>query len=197
MISRRRLITAMIGAFLMSVAVRADMVPIGRCDTGHRQDSSVCVQSEIPSANRSFLSDSPVLGDFDVRTVQFQPEINAHGERPAQAPPLIELAGGPSSVSLCLYALMSLGLCSAPHWIKKLHLGHLPEWYHDGGPFQIGHSFAATPESLCALQACYFNPPSDTAEDFLPQHRQRTIISLWRKSQFTPEAIASRGPPLS
>ena len=195
MLSWRRLISLIVGALLMSVAVRADMVPVYQLGAERQQARSVCAQTEAQSASLSGLSDSPILGDFDLGTLQLQPEIGADIEQPAQAPPSIELSGGPDSASLCLYALMGLGLCSAPHWIKKLSLGHLPEWYHDGGPFQIGHSFAATPDSLCTLQVCHLVPPDETAEDFLPLYRQRTVISCWRKSQFTPETIASRGPP--
>ena len=104
---------------------------------------------------------------------------------------------GRQLVSRCLYALMGLGLCSSVHWVKKINLGHIPEWYHEGGPLQIGHSHAATPESLCSLQVCFLAPQDDRAEDSLPQYHLGTIVSLWRKSQFTSSVIASRGPPLS
>jgi len=195
MICRRRLITAIIGAFLVSVVVRAEMVPICHFDIEHRQDSSVCVQSENPPTNQSGLYGCSILDDFGLKDVQIEVETDVDAEPPAQTPPMIELTGGPCSASLCLYALMGLGLCSAPHWIKRLSFSHIPEWYHDGGPFQIGHSFAATPESLCTLQVCNLEPPDDTAEDFLPQYRLKTIVSSWRKTQFTPDVIASRGPP--
>ena len=197
MLCRRRLIQGIIGTLFFAGVVRADMVSDYQLDAERQQDLSVCGQSEVQPANLYSLYDSPIFGDFDLGTIQLQPEIDGDIEQPAQAPYTIELSGGTSSVNLCLYALMSLGLSSAPHWIKRLSLGHLPEWYHDGGPFQIGHSFATTPESLCALQVCYLVPPDETAEDSIPQHRQRTVISLWRKSQFTLDVIASRGPPPS
>ena len=196
MICRRRLITAIFGAFLVSVVARAEMVPICHFDAEYRQDSSVGVQSENPLTNQSGLYGCSILDDFGLKDVQIEVETDIDVEPPTQTQPMMELAGGLSSINLCLCALMSLGLCSAPHWIKKLHLGHLPEWYHDGAPFQIGHSFAATPESLCTLHVCDFNPPNnDSVDDFLPQFRRREVISLWRESQFTPDSIASRGPP--
>lgn len=194
MIRRRRLITTIIGILLLAGCVRADMVPIG-----HQSSQQVCNvddSTEIQLANGAGLYDRSILDDLNLGTPELQLETKTDNLQPVRTARSIELSGGPDSVSLCLYALMGLGLCSAPHWIKRLHFGHLPEWYHDGAPFQIGHSFAATPESLCSLQICYFDPPNETAEDFLPQYRQRDVISLWRKSQYTPDAIASRGPPL-
>lgn len=192
---RRSLIFAVIGVLLSSVAVYADMAPMSRFNNEHQKDVSACLPSDTPSTNQSGQYSRSILDDFGLGTIELEADAKIETEPPVQTQRTIELTGGPSSVSLCLYALMSLSLCSAPHWIRKLHFGHLPEWYHDGGPFQIGHSFAATPESLCTLQVYYFNPSSHLAEDFLPQYRQRDVISLWRESQFTPDAIASRGPP--
>ena len=197
MICRRRLITATIGILLLAGFVRADMVSICHRTPEQQPVRSVYDSSEARLTNLADSYNPSILDDFALRTIPFPTEAAADIEGPVQVPhTTIELTGGPCSASLCLYALMGLGLCSAPHWIKRLSFGHIPEWYHDGGPFQIGHSFAATPESLCTLQVCNLEPPNDTAEDFVPQYRQRTIVSLWRKTQFTPDVLVSRGPPL-
>jgi hypothetical protein len=87
-------------------------------------------------------------------------------------------------------------LCSSAHWVKRLSFGFVPEWYHNGGPFQIGHSYAVTPESLCPVQVCCFIQPFCTEDNHLPQYFLKTVTSLWRKSQFTPCVLASRGPPV-
>ena len=196
MICRRRLITATIGILLLAGFVRADMVSVCHRIPEQQPVRSVCGSSEARLTTLAGLYDKSILDDFALRAIPFPTDAATDIEQPAQVPhTTIELTGGPCSASLCLYALMGLGLCSAPHWIKRLYLGHIPEWYHDGGPFQIGHSFAATPESLCTLQVCDLEPPNETAEFLIPRYRLRTIISCWRKSQFTPDVIASRGPP--
>ena len=41
------------------------------------------------------------------------------------------------SLSLCLSALLGLGLCSFAHCVKKSSFGFILEWYRNGGPFQI------------------------------------------------------------
>jgi hypothetical protein len=54
----------------------------------------------------------------------------------------VELPSGPDSTGLFLSALGSLGFWQLGRSSKKLHLAHLPEWYHAEGPQQIGHAFA-------------------------------------------------------
>ncbi|MFC1634011.1 hypothetical protein ACFL5Z_04155 [Planctomycetota bacterium] len=202
MVSRKRLIAGFISVLCMIGTVRADMVTVGNLDAERPMSSftpGVPTQTQAQRTNLSSLHDNSVIVDFHLNTVQFLYEDGAEiGQHPSQTPQfLIDLTGGPGSASLCLYALMGMGLCSAPHWIKKLHVGHIPEWYHDGAPFQIGHSFAVSPETLYPVPVYCFMQPDDTVEELIPQYRQRAVISLWRKSQFTPDVIASRGPPLS
>lgn len=60
--------------------------------------------------------------------------------------------------------------------VKRLHFGRLPEWYRHGGPARLGRSRAI-------------------ARDCLPPYDRGILASLWRKVQFTPTALASRGPP--
>ena len=193
---RRKQILGLIVALLVAGAARADMVLVSERDSERRPLRHACAQMEFQHADSSGLYDSSVAVDLGFGPVQFLPQVSVdYVGQTSQAPYAMELTGRPDSSSLCLYALMSLGLCSAPHWVRRLSLGFTQEWYHEGGPFQIGHSHAVTPESLCSLQVCFLAPPDDPAEHLTPQHRFRTILSLWRKSQFTPTVLAPRGPP--
>ena len=195
MIGRGRLILVFIGTSIFASGAYADMVPVLKLKAEYQQSLGVSGRREVQHTNLSSPYDDPFVFDLNLGTIQLQPEARADIGQPSQMPHTINLTGGPGSVSLCLYALMGLGLCSAPHWMKRLSLSHIPEWYHDGGPFQIGHSFAVPPESLCPVPVYCFVQPDDRAERFIPQYRLRTVVSLWRKSQFTPDVIASRGPP--
>lgn len=58
---------------------------------------------------------------------------------------VIELPPAPSSLSLFMSAMITLGSWQLVRSAKDLSLGHLPEWYHSGGPVQVGH---ATPFDL-------------------------------------------------
>ncbi|OHB74368.1 MAG: hypothetical protein A2Z25_23280 [Planctomycetes bacterium RBG_16_55_9] len=209
--ARRRQILGVIGVLIVAGMARADMTPISELHGGqvrHADGGQVQVQpasSKAESRQTDVSGRYDSSGDFATSCVELEFDPLACPTRtdmadvaqPSPTPPVMELTGGPDSCSLCLYALMGVGLCCAPHWVKRLSSGHihLPEWYHDGGPFQIGHSHAATPDSLCTLQLCLLEPPDGPAEDSQLLYRLGTIHALWRKSQFTPAALASRGPP--
>ncbi len=195
MINGRRVIAAILGGLLITAAVSADMVTAPELDVGRGPSAAVCSSSSLLCTNSLSLFNSPGVADLGVWPVQVLPEKNSDAEQANQSQHPQALTDGTSSLSLCLSALMGLGLCGSIHWVKKLSFGFIPEWYHDGGPFQIGHSHAVSPNILCLVPVYCFVQPVCTAEDSLPQYRIRTIVSLWRKSQFTPAVLRSRSPP--
>jgi len=195
MIDGRKLITVVIGGLVATAAAYADMVPVSRLDAGRRQSPYVCGRTDIQYTNLSSPSNFPSVGHLDLWSVEFLPEANAVLSQTSEIQHPLSLTNGPGSLNLCLSALIGLGLCSSAHWVKRLSFGFVPEWYHNGGPFQIGHSFAVTPESLCPVPVCCFVQPVCTVEDSLPQYRLGTVVSRWRKSQFTPTVLVPRGPP--
>ncbi|MBA7615625.1 hypothetical protein ES703_22909 [subsurface metagenome] len=198
MTDRRKLLIALIAVLVVTAAVRADMSPVSRLDAGRRQLPHISGRADvqyIQYTNLSSPSIFPSVADLDSWSVEFLPEANPDvGQTSDMQNPQI-LTDGTGSFNLCLSALIGLGLCSSTHWVKKLSFGFVPEWYHNGGPFQIGHSYAVTPESLCPVPACCFVQPACTVEDSLPQYRLGTVTSFWRESQFTPVVLAPRGPP--
>jgi hypothetical protein len=194
MISRRRVITAFIGVLVVTSAVYADMVTVS--PIGRGQLARVCVRTDLRHTHLSSPSNFPSVAASDSWSVEFLPEANQDIGQNSDMQNTHILTDGTGSFSLCLYALMGLGLCSSAHWVKGLSFGSIPEWYHNGGPFQIGHTYAVTPESLCPAPACSFIQPVFTVEDSLPQYRLGIVTSLRRKSQFTPVVLAPRGPPI-
>ncbi len=195
MIDCRKLIAVVIGGLVVTAAAYAGMVPVSRLDAGRRQLPHVCGQTDLRYTNLSSPSNFPSVGHLDSWSVEFLPEASTDVSQTSEIQHPLSLTNGQGSLNLCLSALIGLGLCSSAHWVKRLSFGFVPEWYHDGGPFQIGHSFAVTPESLCPVPVCCFIQPVCTVEDSLPQYRLGTVVSLWRKSQFTPTVLAPRGPP--
>ncbi len=197
MINGRRIISAVICGLIVTAAVHADMMSVVQQDAGRRQLQSVCVQANLHNKNLSESYDFPNVADLDPWSVGFLPQANTDIEQASEIQHLQSLTNGPDSLNLCLSALIGLGLCSSANFVKKLSFSFDPEWYHNGGPFQIGHSFAVTPESLCPAPAyCFIQPvPVCTVENSLPQYHLGTVTSLWRKSQFTPTVLVPRGPP--
>jgi hypothetical protein len=174
---------------------RADMMPVSPAGVECRQRQDVHTTDQARTAEPSSPFDYTSMMYPDVGTIQFAPTAGDNFSQTSETQPPAILTDGQSSLSLCLSALVGLGLCSSAHCLKKLHLAHIPEWYHPGGPSQIGHSLAVNPDSVCPMPAYCFVQPTHAAEDLMPQYRSGTIRSLWRKSQFTPDVIASRGPP--
>ena len=197
MINGRRIISAVICGLIVAAVVHADMVSVSQQDTGRSPLPSVCNQVEIPRSNFSISYNFNNVANLDSWSIGFLPQENTNITQTPEIQHLQSFTNGPGSLNLCLSALIGLGLCSSAHFVKKLSFSFIPEWYHNGGPSQIGHSYAVTPESLCSSPVYCFVQPVCTVEDSFIQYRLRTIVSIWRKSQFTPSVIASRGPPLT
>jgi hypothetical protein len=190
----RKLLVAIIGALVVTTAVHADMMPMSKSDAECRQVPFVSGATDLHYANLSGRCNGLTVADAGLWSVQLLPQANADfGHTSVQHPQIS--ADGAGNLGLCLYALIGLGLCRSAPYVKRLSFGFVPEWFHDGGPFQIGHSFAVSPESLCPAPACCFIQPVCTEQPLISQYRLRTIVSLWRKSQFTPLVLASRAPP--
>ena len=195
MINRRKLLIAVGLGLLVTTGVYADMTPVSQSDDKRVQSSNACRLAELQYTNLSSPYNPPSVTELDLWSVEFLPEAKDDVSQTAEIQHLQILTNGQGSLNLCLSALIGLGLCSSAHWVKRLSFGFVPEWYHNGGPFQIGHSYAVTPESLCPAPAFCFIQPVCTVEDSLPQYRLGTVTSLWRKSQFTPTILVPRGPP--
>ncbi len=197
MIAGRKLIIAVLGGLVLSVSVHADMTPVASLDSPSRP--SVQTDEPADSRNNSGIASSLAclsVSGLDAAPLAFLPPDEADVE-PAveETPPCPVLTEGVDSFGLCLSALVGLGLCGAGRSVKKTSLGFIPDWYHHGGPYQIGSSQVVGPDCLCAT-AVSFVQPDGLPEDLSEQYHRGTIAPLLRKSQFVPTILASRGPPL-
>lgn len=107
---------------------------------------------------------------------------------------LQQLPPGPGSTSLALTAFLCLGVWHVGRAARHLDWGSVPEWYHPGGPAQIGR---ATPFDINAtsLPLCNLLPPDGgfnrhsflayIGRAFLPCPQLRWSLN----------ATAPRGPP--
>jgi hypothetical protein len=197
-INGRRIILAAICGLVITSVVHADMVSVSKQDTERKQSFSVYIHDQILNSDLSNSYLPTHVADLDSWPAGLLSQTNTKTEENYDIQQLQSFTNGPGSLNLCLSALIGLGLCSSAHFVRKLSFSFAPEWYHNGGPFQIGHSYAISPESLCPIAVCCFvQPTRKMAEDSFTLYRLGTIVSLWRKSQFTPDVIASRGPPLT
>ena len=183
--------------FLISGVVITSSASGGMITKSPENKGIYCSDSGLKHTDTSFISyDLPAAG-LDLWHDKSLPVAPADVQHNTRMLDQQLLTDGVNSLSLGLSALIGLGLLGSTHWVKRLHFGFIPEWFHDGGPFQIGHSYAVVPNCLCSTPAyCFIQPVTLEEDSYQPQlHRQGVIVSLWRKSQFTPDAIASRAPP--
>jgi hypothetical protein len=143
---------------------------------------------------------SPLDGSSDIGVLSLLPvryllERGDEARQVDEIPSVQVLSDRQSSLSLCLYALLGAGLFRSAPLVKKLSFGCIPSWYHDGGPFRIGHSLAISPDCLCAMQVQCLVQPNWGAEGRVPKYHQEAIVSFWRRLQLMSITLASRGPP--
>jgi hypothetical protein len=196
MINRRQAIAAVVLVLALAAGVHADMVSVFSADAVPKPPVQVCgLASDRPVAPYVSLID-PLVADLDLWSVAVLPTADVEPTDETQQPVYLLTHDRQGSLDLCLYALVGLGMCKSAPWIKKLHLGVIPDWYHHGGPAQIGHSLPIGPNCLCSTAVCFVQPDCG-AEDSIPPQRLGTNASLRRTSQSTPAVRASRAPPLA
>ena len=193
--SGRRYILTFIVGLVFTVSVRADMMPVSQENSLSRQSPGSCAGAECQSETLPVIPELGGIAGMNLWSVELLLQADPRIEPAPEMQQIRRLTDGSNSLRLCLSALISLGLCCSAQWVKRLSLGFVPEWYHEGGPFQIGHSHALMPGTLAPAQTCCFVQPFETEDDNLPRYFIKIAMSHWRKSQFTPNVLASRGPP--
>jgi len=175
-----------VGAITAGALGDVSSVPLGPCElttqspaeAGHSQVAATVEDSEQAIAGG--LLDGPV----------------AAGSLPAPSPdrPMRAVIQTPSrsgSASLLLCAFGSMCAWRVTRSARKFHLGAMPEWYHTGGPTQIGQ---ATPVDLdfSALPVQHFDQP---AEQSPPPWRLEYVTESRCRPQWHPVIGAPRAPP--
>ena len=193
MIQWRTVITTLLVAFVTTVGVYADMMPISPSNAVSSPSACPCNH-----ANSEPISGYETTADLGFLSVASFTEGPTTTEPIGPTQPSVQvLTTDRSSLDLCLYTLIGLGLCRSGHWVRRSGLGVVPEWYHTGGPYQIGRSHALEPNTLCPVSVCCFIQPDDMAATPLTPCVTAVTATLRRQSQHTPTALAPRGPPLS
>ncbi len=105
---------------------------------------------------------------------------------------VLQVPPPPSSGSLLLSALASVGAVHLARSARHLHLTKLPHWYHSGCPGQIGHAVALDMQ-FAPVAICRADRPIEPEPPAV--HR----LYRERRSRIIPQTIllpqAPRGPP--
>ena len=111
----------------------------------------------------------------------------------APAEPADQLPPEPASLSLVLAGLGSLGAWQLGRAARTLHFGQVPEWFHTGGPVQIGHTYAANPDCSAVFEICAFDQPVGKHPVL---HRMRCEPPLIFQPQCILTSESPTGPPI-
>ena len=120
------------------------------------------------------------------------PAIDSSMPTEPEAKPTV-LPADMSSVTMFLMGISSLGAWQFVRSAKntKFHLGHMPEWYHTGGPIQVG--------GVAAFDFDYYTPTFCTLDEPAGKqqfsHHSGRNLPARLKGQFLLTVEAPRGPP--
>ncbi len=194
MIATKQIITVTFVALAVTATACANMAAVSPSATAPVA-SPALDRTDLQQTHVLDLSvDWPSAADLDSLPAACLPEAKTEPGDASQAKAPQVLADHQSSLTLCLYVLMGVGLCKTVPSVRKISLGCIPDWYHSGGPVQVGHSHAVEPD-LRPVPALCFVQPQGTMDDLIPEFHRGTLTSLVRASLFTPGLLASRGPP--
>ena len=189
------------GAALADVEVSVDqgtctqafeMLPVGHQPHIHTPACSITCQIDVDRTSLPPINFSDLLSTTDLgqsaNTNYYYPPADT------QAPPsrtVHQLPAGPGGATLFLMGVGCLGAVKLGRSARSLHLQSLPNWYHTGGPIQIG--------GAAALDFDYDTPVFSALDE--PSglqkftHHTRRDLPPRCEDQFLLTVEAPRGPP--
>ncbi len=201
MIKRRSIVPLLIAALAVTGIVRADLAVV--IPTGAAMPSSDLARQGA-GADLALLDALPFAfpayeillpGQFDPLPLDSALEPGMLEGQVCQIPPVSILSDQQDSLVLCLYGLLGFGAFRSLSCVRRFSFTIIPDWYHSGGPVQIGHSLVIAPDCQASTSVCCLVQPDPPSQDHLSDYHSGIIESLWRRSQFTPTTLAARGPP--
>jgi len=107
----------------------------------------------------------PGLSYCDVEETPYQrgamssAESSAPGSATEPRIEVVCMPPAPSSLAMFTSALLALGAYHGARSLPRLHLGHIPDWYHSGAG-QIGHVMPFDLGCGAAMSMCAFDEPA-------------------------------------
>jgi hypothetical protein len=171
--------------------IAAVIAPAVRAD----QNLSTEALSQVSTSVTASSYRSAVLDDlaFESAGFAFVDTSSGAADVSSDGEGVLRMPESPGSSALFLSAMMSLGAWHLIRSSREFHFGSMPEWYHSGGPKQIGH---VTPFNLdfTSLPLCLFDQPIQLRKVSLGW--QQELSDRWSsQSQLSPKG--SRAPPVA
>lgn len=119
----RKIIAVFVGILASAVMADADMMPVSAVDTACLPPVTAASQPDPESTGLSVLFGRPDLADLGSLPVIFPGEVESQADA-TRATPMIR-TDEQDSLSLCLFALLGLGLCKSAV-CQKIVFRHYP-----------------------------------------------------------------------
>jgi hypothetical protein len=193
MIRRREILVALLGELALAAPLLADMMPVLPPNSPRPQQSRAGPIGDPQVEGLSDVLSHHAAGTLSLRLAD-SPDWQDVAAPAGEDLRLQILADRQSSLALCLYGLLGFGAVRSLACVKKLSFSPMPLWHDCGAPAPIGSRYALGPDCLCCALPC-FTPLDSTGDERPPPYGLRTLVPLWRKSQFTFSVLAARGPP--
>ena len=189
----------------MFVAVALMVAPVVRGDFGVRGGVAEATSDLVLTFDNSesSVAESALGETLSPLASELQIELTAAGvgrlssitfdgldvSTPAIA--VIELPPAPSSAGLFLSAMLSVGAWQLVRSSRDLNFSALPEWYHTGGPVQIGHATPFDLDFSTLVLCCFERPETGCSFHYVP----RRDFGTRHVEQFISCSADPRGPP--
>lgn len=128
------------------------------------QDAATAISQTIQQGTQQVTLLTPVgVSLRDVSATPSQPLSSTAIQRAANesSQPVLSMPPAPSSLALVMSGVLALGAYHGARSLPRLHLGHIPDWYHAGAT-QIGHATPLNPGDLvgaAVFDLCFTVPP--------------------------------------
>jgi hypothetical protein len=195
-VKRLQLVVATTAALAVTAGAHADLVP-DRNSPGVTGGLSVSGEAAPGEGMGAQFARELLEGVFPRpnRPLSVWPAEHLHSKG-STGDSVLSVPAGPGSASLFLFALGGLGAWNLGRSARKLHLGCLPEWYHSGGPRQVGH---ATPLDLdfhlATAPLCRLEVPAAIGGNVSSQWWSWRERAVGLSAQQVLHSADPRGPP--
>jgi len=169
-----------------------EMLPVEQQANTHTPACNITCQIDVdrisePPVNFTDLLSTAGLGQ-SAATNCYPPPPKAHIP-PSQK--VRQLPGSPGGATLFLMGVGCLGAVKLGRSARSLHLQSLPDWYHTGGPLQIGHAAVLDFDYDTPVFRTLDEPSGGRNFAYRPQHDPPSRLDR----QFFLAVEAPRGPP--
>ena len=160
----------------------------------HPPAREITHQANIDWSSRRGVEFTDILSITDLSRPAYSHyyEHQSIGTQARRAKAVCELRPGPGGATLFLMGVACIGAVKLGKSARSLHLQSLPDWYHSGGPIQVGHVSVLDLDVQILSFGQYDQSSSEGSASF--SHPPQPLLPIEARCFLT--VVDVRGPPL-